>query len=81
MPQTVCLTNPFPLPLSALVKTAANAAEEDQIIPIHQLDPVLYHTIPKLKQQAVSSWWVGAKQLVGGSIFSGVKPHSMMDGN
>jgi hypothetical protein len=43
----------------ALVKMAAVQGEEDQVIPIHQLDPVLFHSIPKLKQQAVQSWWVG----------------------
>ena len=47
--------NPPLIPV-ALVKTSANTSDEDQIIPIHQLDPVLYHTIPKLQQQAVSSW-------------------------
>ncbi len=43
---------------SALVKMAGSTTEDDQVIPIHQLDPVLFHTIPKLKQQAVQSWCV-----------------------
>ncbi len=42
--------------LPALVKMATSQNEEDQVIPVHQLDPVLFHTIPKLKQQAVQSW-------------------------
>ncbi|GAX84826.1 hypothetical protein CEUSTIGMA_g12247.t1 [Chlamydomonas eustigma] len=44
----------------ALVKMAVTQGEEDQVIPIHQLDPVLFHTIPKLKQQAVQSWYAAS---------------------
>ncbi len=54
IPPALC-PNPPCLPPAALVKMGS-AGEEEQVIPIHQLDPVLFHTIPKLKQQAVQSW-------------------------
>mmetsp|Transcript_29342 Transcript_29342/g.64952 ORF Transcript_29342/g.64952 Transcript_29342/m.64952 type:complete len:729 (+) Transcript_29342:226-2412(+) len=44
----------------ALVKMGNNKGEQDSVIPIHQLDPVLFNTIPKLKQQAVQSWYAAA---------------------
>lgn len=48
---SVCMEQPI-----ALVKMGGKN-EEDQVIPIHQLDVQLFNTIPKLKAQAVQSWY------------------------
>lgn len=43
----------------ALVKMAPSPDQEDQVIPIHQLDPNMFQTIPRLKQQALANWYAG----------------------
>jgi hypothetical protein len=45
------------LPTAALVKMSGKD-QEDQIIPISQLDPQLFSTVPKLKASAVQSWYL-----------------------
>lgn len=40
----------------ALVKMGGKG-EEDQMVQIHQLDPVLFNAVPKLKSQAVTAWY------------------------
>eukprot|EP00197_Chlamydomonas_leiostraca_P008112 CAMPEP_0202870554 /NCGR_PEP_ID=MMETSP1391-20130828/16057_1 /ASSEMBLY_ACC=CAM_ASM_000867 /TAXON_ID=1034604 /ORGANISM="Chlamydomonas leiostraca, Strain SAG 11-49" /LENGTH=611 /DNA_ID=CAMNT_0049551153 /DNA_START=278 /DNA_END=2109 /DNA_ORIENTATION=+ len=53
----------------ALVKMGAKGVggEDDQVIPITQLDPQLFNTIPKLKAQAMQSWY--AAQHPGWAIY------------
>lgn len=50
---------------AGLVKMAGNPGEEDQVIPIHQLDPALFHSIPKLKQQAIQNWCESGREGLG----------------
>lgn len=53
----------------ALVKMGVKGVggEDDQVIAITQLDPQLFNTIPKLKQQAMQSWY--AAQHPGWAIY------------
>jgi len=44
----------------ALVKMGATSGDDDQVMPIHQLDPVMFRSIPTLKQQAVQSWYAAS---------------------